>query len=131
MKSIILVTIIITLGLMSCDKYSNYQMVISNNTHDTVKVYFTGQTAYTNGTDSIIAVPLNQTVYYDAEGRKIKTENHVCDPQISIDEVIIKTSSHRTLIKDISKKENWNCETDSKNTYWKMIFTIEEMDLNK
>jgi hypothetical protein len=117
--------------LMCCDEYSDYQMIIDNNSLDTIKIVYSGTTAYTNGTDSIIALPGEKTIYYDAEGRTIKSKNFECDPQISKDEVNITTSSKRLLIKDISDKENWECETDSKNTYWKIIFQINETDLNK
>ena len=105
-------------------------MIIDNNTQDTIEIVFIGQTSYTNGTDSILALPMNQIIYYDAEGKKIKTKNFECDPQISKDEVDITTSSNRMLIKDISDKENWECETNSKNTYWRLIFQINETDLN-
>ena len=105
-------------------------MIIDNKTQDTIEIIFTGQTAYTNGTDSIYALPMNQIIYFDAEGKKIKTKNFECDPKISKDEVDISTSSNRILIKDISDKENWECETNSKNTYWRLIFKINETDLN-
>jgi hypothetical protein len=113
----------------SCDKYSDYQMIIDNKSSDTIRFYFEGGTAYTNGTDSIIVLPVSENFYYNEIGTMIKTKNHDCDPQISDNEFSIITSSSRLLIKNISNKENWNCETNNKNTYWKMIFTINETDL--
>jgi len=117
------------LTLSNCDKYSIYTIEIRNNTADTIRIFYKGTTEYTNGTDSIIALPKSDTIYYNAEGPTIKSKNHDCDPQISENEVTIKTSSNRTLTKNIANKENWNCETDDKNSFWKMYFTIEESDL--
>jgi hypothetical protein len=131
MRHITLILIFAVLGLViCCDEYSDYQMIIENNTQDTIEIVFSGHTAYTNGTDSIIALPEKSTIYYDAEGRKIKSKNFECDPQIAEDEVEIATSSSKTLTKEISNKENWECETNSKNTYWRLIFRINNADLN-
>jgi len=117
------------LSLTNCDKYSIYTIEIRNNSTDTIRIYYKGTTAYTNGTDSIVALPQSDTIYYDVEGRTVTPKYFECDPQISENEVTIKTSSNRTLTKNIANKENWNCETDRKNTYWNMYFTIEESDL--
>lgn len=117
------------LTLSNCDKYSTFTIEIRNNSEDTISIYYTGTTAYTNGVDSVISFPKSDTTYYIAEGKTVKSKNHNCDPQISENEVTIKTSSNRTLIKNISDKENWICETDKKNTFWNMYFVIEESDL--
>jgi hypothetical protein len=74
-------------------------------------------------------LPLRNIIYFETQAIKIKSKNHVCDPQISEFEVTIKTSSNRTPNKNIANKENWSCETDKKNSFWNMYFTIEEKDL--
>jgi hypothetical protein len=104
-------------------------MIINNNTQDTILIILSGQSAYTNGTDSIISLPMNQEIYYKAEGYKIKKKNFECDPQIAFNEVLVKNSSNRILTKDIANKENWDCETDSRNTYLRIVFQINESDL--
>jgi len=126
-----LIKIFTVFGLfICCDKYSDYQMIIDNNTLDTIEIVFSGQTAYTNDIDSILALPERSTIYFDAEGYRVKSKNFECDPQISENEVEIITSSNKTLTKEISNKENWECETNSKNTYWRLIFRINNTDLN-
>jgi hypothetical protein len=104
-------------------------MKISNNSTDTIAIYFSGTTAYVNGIDTVRVLPNQDTIYYDKIGTLIKTKNFECDPQILANEVSVIASSGRTFIKDMADPENWTCETDSKNTYWKMIFYIDEADL--
>ena len=104
-------------------------MSIDNRSTDTIKIYFDGLTARTNGTDSVIALPNNETIYYSSDGWRIKSKNHNCDPQISPNEVTTISSSGKILTRDISDKLYWTCETDKKNTFWKMIFIIEQSDL--
>lgn len=122
MRQIILLLTVFVIGLMSCDKYSDYQMIIDNRTNDTIMILFNGNTSYTNGTDTILVKPQSKNMYYNSDGRTMKNWN--CDPQINKEEVIVKISNNKTLKKDISNKDNWNCETDKKNTYWKMTFII-------
>lgn len=127
MRQILIVLTVLLLGLMGCDKYSNYQIIIDNRTNDTIMILFSGNTSYTNGIDSILVIPQSKNMYYNTEGRTMKNWN--CDPQINKDEVIVKISNNKTLKKDISNKDNWNCETDKKNTYWKMTFLITMDDI--
>ncbi len=115
---------IITILLFGCDKYSNYQKVIDNRSNDTITILFKGNTAYTNGTDSILVIPQNTKMYYNVEGSTV--DNWVCDPNISINEVTVKVSHNKTLKKDISKKENWNCETNNTNRKMTFIITIND-----
>ena len=122
MRQIILLLTVFVIGLMSCDKYSDYQMIIDNRTNDTIMILFNGNNSYTNGTDTILVKPQSKNMYYNSDGRTMKNWN--CDPQINKEEVIVKISNNKTLKKDISNKDNWNCETDKKNTYWKMTFII-------
>ena len=124
-KLFTLLTIIIL--LLSCGEYSDYQLVIDNRSSETIKIFFTETTAYTNGADSVISLPNSQNIYYNAIGRKMKDSG--CDPQINENEVTIKISNNKTLIKDISNKENWDCETNKHHTYWKLIFIITPDDL--
>jgi hypothetical protein len=121
---------LLILTLSNCgDKFSIYTIEIRNNTTDTIRIFYKGNTSYTNRTDSIIAFPNSDTTYYCVEGRTIKSKNQDCDPQNSENEVVVKTSSNRTLVKNIAAKENWSCETDEKNTFWNMYFVIKESDL--
>ena len=127
MRQILIVLTVFVFGLMSCDKYSDYQMIIDNRTNDTIMILYNGNTSYTNGTDSILVKPQSKNMYYNSEGWTMKNWN--CDPQINKDEVVVKISDNKTLKKDISNKDNWNCETDKKNTYWKMTFIITMDDI--
>lgn len=127
MRQKLIVLAVLVFGLMSCDEYSDYQMIIDNRTNDTIMILYNGNTSYTNGTDSILVKPQSKNMYYNAEGRTMKNWN--CDPQINKDEVNVKISNSKTLKKDISNKDNWNCETDKKNTYWKMTFIITMDDI--
>lgn len=117
------------LGLSGCDKYSPYTIGILNNSSDTICVYYTGQTARTNRTDSIIVLPESRNVYYNAEVITMTIKNLTCDPEIAETEVSVKTSSNRILSKLIWDKSNWTCDTDKKNSYYRMTFEISESDL--
>jgi len=129
MKNLGIIFITLSCGLLSCDEYSTYSFEIENNSSDTIRIYFTGATAYTNGADSVVVNPNNNNIYYESEGRKIKSKNFNCYPQISENETAIKTSSQRVLKKSIWDEVNWICETDNDNTYYRLIFTITESDL--
>ena len=113
----------------SCEKLSEYQNIIDNRTNDTISIYLKGTSAYVSGTDTIIALPKKQTTYYIADGWTIRSKNHVCDPQLFSSETTVVLSGGKMLKKDITKKENWNCETDKNNTFWKMIFKINVEDI--
>lgn len=130
MKTFIVLLSVLIVGLTSCEKYIEYQNIIDNRSSDTISVYFQGTTAYVQQTDTVIALPYTKTVYYQAMGRTIPTRNRTCNPQISGNETTIATSSGRKLIKDITSKQNWMCETDDNSTFWKQIFLINESDLN-
>jgi len=125
-KNLFIILIVIING---CEQRSEYMMAIVNNTSDTINIFFTGNSATTQGTENIVALPNQETNYYNAEGWTVKEKNMECDPQINSDEVTIVTSSERNLLKNIWNKEEWYCETDENNSYWKMIFRIEEEDL--
>jgi hypothetical protein len=127
MRYIWIVLSVVVLGLISCDEYSDYQMIIDNRTNDTILILYKGNTSYTNGTDSVLVKPQSENMYYNSEGRTMKNWN--CDPQVIRDEVIVKISGNKTLKKDISNMDNWNCETDTNNTYWKMTFIITMDDI--
>ena len=124
-KLFTLLTIIIL--LLSCDEYSDYQLIIDNRSSETIKIFFTETTAYTNGVDSVITLTNSQNMYYNDIGRK--TRDFGCDPQINKNEKKIKISNNKILIKEISNKESWNCETNEHQRYWKMIFIISPDDL--
>jgi len=127
-RLISLVLFILSVLTPGCEQQSEYIMAIMNNSSDTINVYFTGNSAYVNGTESVIALPNKETVYYTDSGWTIKDKNMECDPHISYDEVSVVTSSERTFLKNIWDKEEWTCETGKNNSYWKMIFKIEESD---
>ncbi len=114
--------VILIFGLIGCDEYSNYQIIIDNRTNEKIKIKFSGKTAYVNGTDSVLVNPLTHNIYYNSDGRKMKNWN--CSPQINAEEVIIEITKNKTLKKDITKEENWTCETNDKNTLWKLTFKI-------
>lgn len=115
--------------ITACEKRSDYKNAIDNKTNDTISIFLKGTSAYVSGTDTIIAFPNRQTVYYSAEGWRIRNKNHDCDPQLATSETTIVVSGGKTIKKDLTKKENWNCETDKDNTYWIMIFKINNEDL--
>ena len=128
-KYFLIILFILLLGLSSCDEYSDYSIGIINNSSDTISIYYSGTTAYRNGVDTVVVFPNRENIYYNAEGRTIKSKNFDCDPQISENEVTIKTSSNRILSKEIWEQSNWECDTDRKNTFYNMTFTISETDL--
>jgi len=121
----------IAITILSCEKQSLYQNIIENKTSDTVSVYLKGTSAYVSQTDTIIALPNTQTIYYYAEGWRISDKNFDCNPQLSSSEITVVVSDGKTLIKDLTNNQNWNCETDRKNTYRKMIFSISDQDLQE
>ena len=112
-----------------CEKRSEYQNIIDNKTNDTIFIYLQGTSAYVSGADTIIALPNKQTIYYSADGWRIRSKNHYCDPQLSSSETTVVLRGGKTLKKDLTKKENWICETDKNNTFWKMIFQVYDEDL--
>jgi len=102
-------------------------MIIDNRTNENIKIKFDGKTAYVNGTDSVLLNPQTQNIYYNSEGRKMK--NWDCSPQIDKEEVTIEVTNNKTLKKDITKTENWTCETNDKNALWKLTFVINDVDI--
>ena len=131
MKTIIGTISIIILFLCSgCDYYCDYFTGIDNQTADTVICVFSGTTAYVQTVDTVVALPHQETIYFEAiSATRVFPKNWECDPKIASDEVVVTTSSGRTLMKDISDKNNWYCETYEGASYWRMIFLIEEENL--
>lgn len=116
----------ILLILFSCgDVYVPYQIGIDNKTNDTVKIYFFGNSAYTQGVDSVICLPNTKTVYSDHSGRALKDG---CYTGINKDEVIVMTNNGKNLKKDIANLSNWEC-IGSYSAGWIMIFIIVDSDL--
>lgn len=128
-KKSILVVLVLLLGLSGCDDYSTYTRVINNNTSDTIRVYYSGETARANRVDSVIVLPESSKIYYNREVITMTLKNYDCNPEIAENEVKVKTSGNRILNKLIWDQTNWSCDTDKKNTYYKMTFKISENDL--
>ena len=114
--------------LCACGKSSSFTAAIDNKTSKTIKIYFSGTSAYTNQIDSIILEPFQKEIYYNADSHR-RVRKFDCDPQIKTEEIVIKISNGIILTKDITKKENWVCETNEKNNFWNSTFVIEENDL--
>ncbi len=133
MKSV-LISIFLLCFLIGCDNITYYEKEINNLTNDTISIFFKGKTRTTNEADSIIVLPMKKNLYFNNQGSWVGT-NFDCEPQIIADEVTIKISGGKKLLKDLSKKENWSCVGDKdnnsnwKNSYWKMTFTITSDDL--
>lgn len=125
MKKIIFIFIIAI--MCGCgDVYTSYDLTIVNKTTDTIKFYFTGTTAYTQGKDSVIVYPLSENNYFHLEGHPTK---NACDYNgIYPNDVRVVVSNGKSLVKEISNIDNWECEGNRK-IGWKMTFVINDSDL--
>lgn len=103
-----------------------YDLTIVNKTSDTIILYFTGTTAYTQGRDSVIVYPLSENNYFHSEGRPV--EDACGYTGIYPSDVKVVTASGKSLTKEISNVNNWQCDGNSK-IGWKMTFVINESDL--
>jgi hypothetical protein len=133
-KIFFLVCATVFCGLTGCgDTRILYTSSIDNQTKETIKIFFYGQTAYIHGCDYVICFPVAKNEYYTAIGsvNQIKKDNNLasCDPQINKEEVRITVSNGKSLNKDITSKNNWICETDDWNSYCERKFTVTEDDL--
>ena len=115
------------ISLFSCDPETNYLKEIQNDTDQEIKIYLTGDGALFNA-DSIFVAPNSSTEYYNTYSLG-RNKSFDCDPRIATMDHTVEVANGKTLIKDITKADNWNGETDKKNTYWKCTFIINEADL--
>lgn len=123
-KIFFIVIIVLTCGCGDINVF--YDLTIINKTTDTIKFYFEGTTAYTQGKDSVIVYPLSENNYFHSEGRPVKNG---CEYSgIYPNDVKVVLSSGKSLVKEISNINNWECKGNSK-TGWKMTFVINENDL--
>lgn len=127
MKKIIFA--VITVLLYSCHCYTTYTIGISNQTNDTISVYFSGTSAYTQGVDSVIIYPHIDVIYFNWTGTAPCQGTINCYTGINKNEVNVKTSSGKVLKKDIVCLDNWICRRGNYTEGLDMTFVITEDDL--
>lgn len=118
--------IIIMAAIFSCDKYEKYNLYIDNQTNETIKISFSGNSPYTNlNPENLFFHPLQQKLLYEEEGDAMKDG---CYTGIKEDEVTIYSTSGKTVRKEIWDVNNWICNGSFEDG-WEMIFVITENDL--
>jgi hypothetical protein len=123
----IYLVLLISVILFSCDPETTYIKEIQNNTEQEISIFLSGDGAIFNG-DSIIVMPNSSTQYYNGFGLG-RNKNYECDPRIGENDFVVVIPNGQILTKDITLSQNWNAETDKKNTFWKCTFVINPEDL--
>jgi hypothetical protein len=112
----------------SCDKFIGYEIIISNNTSDTI--YFDFDRKYGFSPDGNIytttCLPATETIY---KRHAIPPDADLCprNPNLS-KPLAVRTSSGRELKKNIQNIDNWICE-EIPNDILRVTFEINEEDL--
>lgn len=135
LQKIKLMFFILFLTICGCefamDMEQNWQYAISNNTNDTIIFCFSEKFNVFMKDTIVICNPYSESIFMDELLDYIK--NHSCYPIPNLENkmeltVAVTTSSGRKLKKDIKKNSNWYCAENSR-TLWKVVFEINEEDL--
>ncbi len=104
------IIVLVVIAFISCRKGTPFSKEIINNTEFDITIYFYNTSIQYNA-DSVYIKAYNRITYYTTEHKEINTNpNNLCDPQIQPNDFLAKVSDNRTLLKNISYVQNWNCE---------------------
>ena len=113
--------------LLACNPESVYYFTLINHSTDTLRFYF-NDTIETRFKDYYKLYPGDTTNIYELMDLG-KSKTWSCDPMIADSVVEVTMDPPGLFLKKMSDVNNWKCETDKKNTFWRLTFEVTSSDL--
>lgn len=113
--------------LLACNPESMYYYTLVNHSTDTLRFYFSDSSEIRFG-DYQKLLPGDTVTIYELMDLG-HSKNYSCDPMIPDSTVTIELEPVGTLLKSFTDPNNWKCETDKKNTFWRLTYEIHDFDI--
>ena len=113
--------------LAACNPESMYFLTIQNNSSETFYFIFSDSSEYRFGFARDVEEYDTVNIQELMDLGQAKTFD--CDPVIPDSTYTFTTKNGGHFSKKLSDPNNWICETDKKNTFWRLTFVINQSDL--